>query len=277
MNFLLGVGAQRCGTTWLHSYLSNHPAVFMSPFKELHVFDAMFAPENSGYTREKRFDELRAFLGKILTGEPIVRNDLVIAIEKYALSLGENAYLAHFRKFVRPEHRVMGEITPSYSLIPQSGFQFIRDFLVRADLKPKVVFVMRDPVERMYSQLRFNERRGVTRVKDAYAAALTSPGITFRTRYDLTVANLSAQFEPDELLFLFFEELFQDRSVENLCRFLGIDARPADFSARVNAAPDVGEIDPNFRLAAREQLDVVYEFCADRFGREKLQTLWKCF
>jgi len=40
VNFLLGVGAQRCGTTWLHRYLGQHPAVCISPCKELHVFDA---------------------------------------------------------------------------------------------------------------------------------------------------------------------------------------------------------------------------------------------
>ena len=277
MNFLLGVGAQRCGTTWLHGYLARHPAVFMSPFKELHVFDAIYAPETSGYTREKRFDELRGFLARIVRGEPVNRNDLLIAIERYDLALGENTYLGHFRRYVRPEQRVMGEITPSYSLIPAAGFASIRDLLVKAALKPKVVFIMRDPVERMYSQLRFNERRGVARVQDAYATALTTPGITQRTRYDLTLANLEAAFEADELLFLLYEEMFRPATVEAICRFLGIETRPADFADRVNAAPEVGDIDPAFSRAAREHLDIVYEACAERFGRERIRALWKYY
>ena len=277
MNFLLGVGAQRCGTTWLHGYLAQHPAVFMAPFKELHVFDAMFAPETSGYTREKRFGELRGLLGRVLRGEPVAQNELTLAIERYDLSLGENTYLAYFKRHVQPEHRVMGEITPSYSLIPSSGFRFIRDFLVKAGLKPKVVFIMRDPVERMYSQLRFNQRRGMAPAREAFATALNTPGITFRTRYDLTLAGLSSEFRPDELLFLFYEELFQAETIDGICRFLDVDVRPADFSARANAAPDTGEIDPAFRKAAREQLDVVYETCASRFGRDRMRALWKCF
>ena len=277
MNFLLGVGAQRCGTTWLYRYLSQHPAVFISPFKELHVFDAMFAPETSGQNREKRFDRLRALLGKILRGEPVERAALMVAIERYELSLGENAYLAYFGRHVRPEHRAMGEITPSYSLIPASGFRFVRGSLVKAGLNPRVVFIMRDPVQRMYSQLRLNQDMGVVAVKDAYASALNTPGITSRTRYDLTLANLESEFGAGELLFLFYEELFQPSSVETICRFLEIDVRPADYSARVNAAPDVGEIDPDFRKAAREHLDVVYEYCAGRFGRERIRALWKCF
>lgn len=277
MNFLLGVGAQRCGTTWLHSYLAKHPAVFMSPFKELHVFDAMFAPQTSGYTREKRFGELRGLLGRILRGETVAGNELMLALESYDLSLGENTYLAHFKRHVQPEHRVMGEITPSYSLIPSSGFRAISDFLRKAALKPKVIFIMRDPVERTYSQLRFNQRRGMASAREAAASALNTPGIVFRTRYDLTLAALSSEFQPDELLFLFYEELFQAETIDGICRFLNVDVRPADFSTRVNAAPDTGEIDRAFLKAAREQFDVVYETCASRFGRDRMRALWKSF
>lgn len=37
-NFFL-VGAPKCGTTWLHAYLSQHPQVFMSELKEPHYFN----------------------------------------------------------------------------------------------------------------------------------------------------------------------------------------------------------------------------------------------
>lgn len=62
----------------------------------MHVFDAMFAPGTSGQNRETRFDRLRALLDKILRGEPVERAALMVAIERYELSLGENAYLAYF-------------------------------------------------------------------------------------------------------------------------------------------------------------------------------------
>jgi hypothetical protein len=277
VNFLLGVGAQRCGTTWIHHYLAQHPSVFVSPYKELHVFDVMFAPEASGLTREKRFERLRLLVERVLRGEPVDRGALAIALERYRLSLGTAAYLGYFRSYVRPEHRVMGEITPSYSLVPASGWRFVREFLLGEKLAPRVLFVMRDPVERMYSQLRLNQHMGMAQVRDAYASALETPGVVLRTRYDLTLAALEAEFRPEELLLLFYEELFRPRAVEDLCRFLGIEARPADFSARLNTAPDVGAIDPAFRRAARERLAPVYDFCAARFGRERLRALWPCY
>lgn len=277
MNFLLGVGAQRCGTTWIHHYLSQHPSVFVTPYKELHVFDVMFAPEASGITREKRFDRLRLLVERILRDEPVDRGALAIALERYRLSLGTGAYLNYFRSHVRPEHRVIGEITPSYSLIPATGWRFIRGFLLGEGFAPRVVFVMRDPVERLYSQLRLNQHMGTAQVRDAYASALETPGVVLRTRYDLTLAALDAEFRADELLLLFYEELFRPHAVEQLCRFLDIEVRPADFSARLNIAPDIGAIDPAFRRAARERLAPVYDFCAGRFGRDRLRALWPSY
>jgi len=277
LNFVLGVGAQRCGTTWLAEYLARHPQVFMTPYKELHVFDAMFASDVSGYTAEKRFSELHQLLGKLIAGQGCSGQQLAIAVEKYTLSLSANSYLSYFKRYAKPEHRAMGEITPSYSLLPVSGFAFVRQLLLGANLRPRLIFIMRDPVSRLYSQLRFNQRRGVAAVKDSYATALSTPGITMRTRYDRTVTHLQQVFSPDELLFLFYEELFRDESISAVCAFLGIDPLPADFTTSVNATPDLGAIDPDFGKAARAQLDEVYQFCAAQFGSERIRSIWPCF
>ena len=42
---LLGVGAQRAGTTWMHDYLSRSEKIETSPIKELHFFDAWLRPD----------------------------------------------------------------------------------------------------------------------------------------------------------------------------------------------------------------------------------------
>jgi hypothetical protein len=40
--FLLGVGAQKAGTSWLYRYLKSHPEIFMSPIKEMHFFGTRY-------------------------------------------------------------------------------------------------------------------------------------------------------------------------------------------------------------------------------------------
>jgi len=39
---ILGVGAQKAGTSWLHAQVSRHPDFRPSQAKELHVLDAIY-------------------------------------------------------------------------------------------------------------------------------------------------------------------------------------------------------------------------------------------
>lgn len=45
--FLLGVGCQKDGTTWVHDYLSTHRKVDMGFEKEYHIIDALHLRENT--------------------------------------------------------------------------------------------------------------------------------------------------------------------------------------------------------------------------------------
>lgn len=40
----LGIGAQKCGTTWLYSLLNNHPRLYFPPAKELHFWNNQTYP-----------------------------------------------------------------------------------------------------------------------------------------------------------------------------------------------------------------------------------------
>ena len=48
----LGIGAQKCGTTWLHKLLSHHPGVFAANPKEIDFFSYGF---DRGYEWYGRF------------------------------------------------------------------------------------------------------------------------------------------------------------------------------------------------------------------------------
>ena len=47
---LLVIGAQKAGTSWLHETLSQHPKIWVPPFKELHFFDHKFIMANRKWT-----------------------------------------------------------------------------------------------------------------------------------------------------------------------------------------------------------------------------------
>ena len=51
--FILGVGAQKCGTTWLYEQLKADKVVNMGFRKEYHVLDSIENPKQHNGFREK--------------------------------------------------------------------------------------------------------------------------------------------------------------------------------------------------------------------------------
>jgi hypothetical protein len=132
-NFFV-VGTPKAGTTALYHYLAQHPGIYMSPIKE----PAFFAPDlfqlkNRLGTVEVKREELLAYLD----GPMIERRSGVI--NEWEL------YLKLFKK-VRHEAAI-GEVSANYlgsSCAPQA----IREAIPEA----KIIMILRDPVDRLYSQ-----------------------------------------------------------------------------------------------------------------------------
>lgn len=51
--FLLGVGAQKSGTTWLYKYLSDNSNVSFGPLKEYHIWDGIYIKECANFLAKK--------------------------------------------------------------------------------------------------------------------------------------------------------------------------------------------------------------------------------
>ncbi|WP_101068326.1 sulfotransferase [Roseovarius salinarum] len=130
--------------------------------------------------------------------------------------------------------KVCGEITPTYSLLHAEHFQKIRQ--AHPDVRP--IFIMREPVDRYWSAMRMSEREGST----VNAIELASRNLgnwqhIARGRYDLTLKALHAAFGEGGYLVLFYEELFQDSAIHEICDYLSIRYSGADFTHRHNSSP----------------------------------------
>ena len=111
--FVLGIGAQKAGTTWLHDYFINRGDIYMPKRKEMHYFDAKHRPDlRKGKKREPQ--------GR--SADPGAR---LTASQLQAFGDGEQ-YKGFFRARVPDGIGHFGEITPSYSLIGKSGFEEVR-------------------------------------------------------------------------------------------------------------------------------------------------------
>jgi hypothetical protein len=61
---LVGIGAQRSGTTWIYQILKSHPDVFMSQEKELNFFDNLFDKGVDWYERFFRKSNQEKIIGE---------------------------------------------------------------------------------------------------------------------------------------------------------------------------------------------------------------------
>src|SRR5689334_10606135 len=125
--FVLGVGAQRSGSSWLHAYLASHPVVGMSEIKELHYFDAVWRADHrrhaySHFTSAlQRLDSGIDRGGSQLSPERARQRMLALSDRLAMFDGGDRAYVEYFRRRVSPNHTHFGEITPAYSLLPAEG------------------------------------------------------------------------------------------------------------------------------------------------------------
>jgi len=264
--FLLGVGAHKSGTTWLYYYLDNHPEVYMSPVKEMHFFGNSDTKEGwpinafrkklaerrkraraSGKSNEGQFAALRARIR--------MKGDL-------------SAYRRFFRKRVK-DQPVFGEITPAYSALPLPELRLIRRQFPNA----RIIFLMRNPVDRLWSHMRFSEEFDtIEDLEERIDTILQRRIYSERSNYKRTIQNLRQVFEPEQLHFAFYEDLFTDAAVASLCQFLEISNMPANFERKLNVSiklPLSPLIRPKAVAALREQ----YDFVQDQFG-ELLPENW---
>jgi hypothetical protein len=113
------------------------------------------------------------------------------------------------------------------------GFREIKRRLEDVGFSVKVVFLMRDPVERNWSALRMHRRvqagNGIQisdrQLNQMFEDFFRSPGAVARTRYDETIAALKDTFSSKQWYVGFYETLFSSASIRNLSIFLGLTWR----------------------------------------------------
>ena len=270
--FLLGVGAQKAGTTWLHEYLASLPEVDLGFMKEYHVFDQNHVLDTTP-GRKKRFENyLDSFFGS---------DSLSI---RHKFRRNHKHYFSYFRKLVDSPDQVFitGDITPSYAALPVKVLRYIKSSLEKNGFRVRVVFLMRDPVarcisaNRMYSSPRLLNSPGDAALEaELLAKKYQQTRFQIRTRYDQTITNLEQVFTPDELYLGFYEELFSDKAIAEICSFLELPFRPGKYEQVVHGSLVKSELPETIKSEVRSYYSQVYDFVLNRFDRDRVKKLWK--
>jgi Sulfotransferase family len=229
----LGIGAQKAGTTWLSHNLQLHPEIWMPSLKEIHYFDEkIHDPKNPlPRLREKLFGERvvdRRWRRQVRNRIPrhlkrFSKDNLLWDLRYYAGTPGDGWYASLFEP---GKGQVVGEITPSYSMLDKDRIAHVHEIMPHA----KIILLMRNPVERAWSQVVM--RFGKAKKGDIDAATgeqlrrnLESEGSRSRTTYGRTLENWGS-FYPEERIFVGFLEdihFFPKELLARVLGFLGVD------------------------------------------------------
>jgi len=274
--FLLGTGAQKGGTSWLHDHLAASPQCATGYRKEYHVFDALDLPGEQ-WMRDRIAMRARREGRRAVDGEPVDANGL----HRAAMLYDTDFYFDYFLGLLSrdPAYSLALDMTPDYAMLSAQRLTWIREQFAARGVRTVSVFLMRDPVERIWSHLRMEKSRRPERlsgdsasyVRELYAA----PTYALRTRYDQTLTALEEGFEPDEVHVGFYEQLFTTEQVDAISRLVGIETRAPQFDVRVNASPKAAEeLPPDTVRTVALHYREVYVAVARRFPEVDLPTLW---
>lgn len=185
MKFLLCVGAEKAGTTWLYEYFRNHPEYY-DLGKELNI---------------------------------VQRDDLVPCledVEEYRKDLE-----TFFRKVSRV-NQVTGDFT-HYEGSSENLFRIIKNGLLKYDIEVVPVYIMRDPIMRAWSA--WNMLGGGSSKMSKAPMFIMKNHLA--SKYKETIQALDSVFS--QPLYFFYEDLFKQENMDQICDALEISHAPANF------------------------------------------------
>jgi hypothetical protein len=284
LRFVLGVGAQKAGTTWVYKYLANHPEASMSEWKEYGFWDSYLLGttqrRDSYHSRLKLLGERYDNLAGSFSADGLARQRKGLT-SSLGLMSNPESYAPYFENIARQSRAnlLVGDITPSYCRLSADEFKVVKDTLETVEFEVLPIFILRDPLQRIVSSYRMLLRRAKLREPDSgsiepFDDFMVSHATKARTQYQETVKSLDAIFGPQRVFYAPFENLFTNRTIGQLCDFLSIEFEPPNFSHKVNSStvPFAPTSSQGEKILTEYQ--ETYAYCYERFPEWNLESLW---
>lgn len=270
-DYFVCIGAQKAGTTWLARMLAQHPDLFLTPVKEIHYFDYV-AGISAHLDDARRRSRHRKYLLKLATQWPrfqTYQNQWAWRRAYMRSRIDDEWYRSLFN--TRARARFAGEATPEYALIGAAGFEHIKRLAPDA----RVIYLMRNPIDRAWSQLLHHARANGLDVRrldpSAMKAIVASDAFARFGDYAKVIRDLDAVFDPAQIRLEFYEDIHADRAaaLERICAFIGarFDAAAFPDPARRFNRSQAASMPEEMRRHCRDIYAPTIARVADRMGR----------
>ena len=260
--FLLGLGNQKCATSWLHKYL-NQNSYFDGGFaKEYHIWDVLDIP--------------------------IIENKLLISMYPMRIQRmrdkmlkSTDLYFDYFEWLYKDGITLSADITPAYSGLEISRLGFIKNQFAKRNIDVKAVILIREPINRIKSAVRFNLDRqnyneGIESGEKVFTRALNqyykSEHCRIRTSYNKIISNAYKAFGEPNVYVGIYENMFELSEIEKLSDFCGVPIKRDFAKVYVNRTKNKVSHDLTLESEIRNAYADVYSYCHDKFPITK--QLW---
>ncbi|MEQ9425971.1 MAG: sulfotransferase domain-containing protein [Cyclobacteriaceae bacterium] len=213
------IGAQKAGTGWLYKNLNLHPDVWLPPIKEIHFFDR---DNNTSHLKRILNKDSKAYLSinqlkSIVKATLNFKCDIPWLLNYFFYPHNPNWYLKIFNP---AKGRVTGELTPAYAILEKVNI------LPLQKLNPdiKIIYIIRNPVDRLMSQARMYFARNKT-AKISFDKFFNKSNPLAHINYVKNLKTWQSVFPESNILILFFDELENDpiRFYFKVLNFLNLD------------------------------------------------------
>jgi hypothetical protein len=272
---LLCIGAQKAGTTWLHSMLSQHPDIYRAPIRECHFFNTLHVPESKRQTRKKRVRKmLRKRIRKHKRKSRNPNSEKIAWMESLAKDKEILTAGWYERVFSGPgsEGKTKFEKTPAYSAIPLEAIKDVRSML--GDIP--IVYIIRDPLNRMLSQIRWTalRRHGDDPLSESDWVDLFS-NLHERGDYKTYIHRWLSVFPEENIHFIPFKKIPTEpesvlRYVEGL---VGLPPHKYKHPSRKRKPSGRNDVPQSVIDLATEHVAPQYAFLEQHFGKEFMDLI----
>lgn len=263
--FFLGLGGQKCGSSWIQAYLNRQAGADFGRLGEYQVWESDLGSVFARYrvAEPSAWQKIRA-QAKRRMGAPEPAAHL-----RWRMQTNRDRYFEYFAGLLdQPGITMTGDITPSYAALPAPLMQKIKDGVQGIGAEVKTVFSMRDPVARIRSQYRMDLDKGNAAGGADFEAGLRAfyPGAeaAARSRYDMTLDAMEQVFAPENRFLCLFEELFTAPGIAALADFAGVPIEAEAGGQKVNARGTASGISDELTAEIARHYAPVYEAAATR-------------
>ena len=196
----IGIGAAKSGTTWLAHILKNHPQVFISPLrKEINYFNKYLAQDYQTVNYEYRHPY--------------------------------EWYHSFFKDVGNGQ--IAGDITPSYLSMENAALD-----IFNYNPAIKLFSILRNPIERSFSEYLFSKQNGVNNYKTFEEALEKNPKkFVQSSMYARNLERFYDKFQRNQIKILFFDDIQENAKelLNEVYEFLNIDPfYPDNYESIIN-------------------------------------------